>query len=113
MYIQVELGGALRGLKFNNKALIVLSKELDYDEIEGSFAYCLVYAGLIANAFVKRQEFTESFETVCDWVDSMNPADLMKIKEAFEQAQPFKELTASTEKMTKKKQKNKSENPIE
>jgi hypothetical protein len=113
MYISIEIGGSVRGLKFNQMAMITVARYLDYENIEATFAYALVYAGLKANCFVKREEFTHSFEEVCDWVEQMDPADLLKVKDVFEQTQAFKSITESKEKVTKKKPRTKSESPTE
>lgn len=112
MYIQIEIGGSVRGLKFNQMAMITLSRYMDFENMEATFAYALVYAGLKANAYVKREEFLHSFEEVCDWVEVMNPNDLMKVKDTFEQTQMFKTMSESKEVMTKKKQKKESVTPL-
>lgn len=111
-YIQVNIGGQLRGLKFNQMAVITMANYLDYENLTATYLYSVVFGGLAANAFVKREEFTESFETVCDWVDEVSVEDAQKIQACFEETQVYKKLVevgqASTEEMTKKKQPKKS-----
>jgi hypothetical protein len=69
-YIQVELGGKLRGLKFNQLAIEVISTYNDAQTNSG-FLYAMIYGGLKGNSYVKREEPDYTFEDVCDWVDIM------------------------------------------
>lgn len=107
-FVQVNIGGQLRGLKFNQMAVITMAQHLDYENLNATYLYGVVYGGLSANAYVKREEFTHTFEEVCDWVDELTMEDSQKIQAAFEQTQVYKKLvdlgTEANEKMTKKKQ---------
>ena len=69
-YLQIELGGKLRGLKFNQLAIEIIST---YNDLESntSFLYAMIYGGLRGNTYVKREEADYTFEEVCDWVDAM------------------------------------------
>lgn len=69
-YLQIELGGKLRGLKFNQLAIEIIST---YNDLESntSFLYAMIYGGLRGNTYVKREEANYTFEEVCDWVDAM------------------------------------------
>jgi len=109
-YIQVELGGKQRGLKYNQMAVITMTKYMDYDNLAATYGYALVYAGLVANCYVKREEPDFDFEKVCDWVEELSPEKLIKIRDVFEATQTFKKIadnaTEPAEEQTKKKQKN-------
>ncbi len=88
-YIQIEMGGKPRGLKFNQGALIIFQSKIDKLNAVATTAYALVWAGLKANAFVKEEEFTETFEQVCEWVDEMNEETISKIIACFNKTQEF------------------------
>ena len=109
-YIQLEIGGKQRGLKFNQMAVITMTKYLDFDNLAATYGYALVYSGLVANCYVKREEIDFTFEQVCDWVETLSPEKLVEIRNVFESTQTFKTLQeAQNEKpepQTKKKQKN-------
>lgn len=97
-YVQIEIGGKLRGLKFNQGALITFKEFVSENDIAATQAYALVYAGLTANAHAKREELTKevngkeepvSYEDVCDWVDNITEADIIKINDAWQSSQVF------------------------
>ena len=69
-YLQIDLGGKIRGLKFNQLAIEIIST---YNDLESntSFLYAMIYGGLRGNTYVKREEADYTFEEVCDWVDAM------------------------------------------
>ena len=69
-YLQIDLGGKMRGLKFNQLAIEIIST---YNDLESntSFLYAMIYGGLRGNTYVKREEADYTFEEVCDWVDAM------------------------------------------
>lgn len=106
-YIQVEIGGKLRGLKFNQYAVITMAQYADLDNYEATAGYAMVYAGLKANCFVKREEADFTFEQVCDWVESISPDTLLSVYKVFEETQAYKNLiekgTEKPEPITKKK----------
>lgn len=106
-YIQLELGGKTRGLKFNQMAVITMTNYMDFDNLAATYGYALVYAGLVANCYVKREEPDFTFEQVCDWVETLTPEQLLKVRDCFESTQTFKTLQSNSEQkeeMTKKKQ---------
>lgn len=105
-YIQVTIGGKPRGLKFNQMAVLTMTQYLDYNNMAATYGYALVYSGLIANCYVKREEPDFTFEQVCDWADELTVDDLTKIRECFESTQTFKTLTKAGEEQTKKKPRN-------
>ena len=69
-YIQIEIGGKMRGLKFNQLAIEIISMHNDTQTSSG-FLYAMIYGGLKGNSYVKREEAEYTFENVCDWVDDM------------------------------------------
>ena len=88
-YIQVEMGGKLKGMKFNKYAEDILRKKVQPDNLLSGI-YSLVYSGLVANCFVKQiaQDFT--FEEVCDWVDQLSDEVLLQIHTAFRESDSYK-----------------------
>lgn len=70
-YIQIELGGKLRGLKFNQISLEVYTKNLNHEALVTSAIYATFFAGLIGNCTVKREEPDFTYEDVCNWVDNL------------------------------------------
>jgi hypothetical protein len=94
-------------------AVMTMTSYLDYNNLAATYGYALVYSGLVANCYVKREEPDFDFEKVCDWVEQMSMEDLLKIKECFESTQTYKTLIESqVEDQTKKKQKITSKKPI-
>jgi len=104
-YIQIEISGKPRGLKFNQMAVVTMTKYLDFDNVAATYGYALVYAGLVSGCYVKREEPDFTFEQVCDWVDDMPVDELIKIRDVFESTQSFKALISNAEEVTKKKPK--------
>lgn len=71
-YIQIELGGKPRGLKFNQLAIQTYLKNVDWqNQIEAGEVYAMFYGGLIGNCYVKREDPDFTFEQVTDWVDTL------------------------------------------
>lgn len=70
-YIQIEIGGKLRGLKFNQLSLEAYTKSVNYEQANSSSIYATFYAGLVGNCYVKREEPDFTFEDVTDWVDAL------------------------------------------
>ena len=110
-YIQVLLGGKDRGLKFNQGALIKVRELIDPNNTAGTSLYAVVYAGLLMNAYAKREEFVEtidgkqvpiSYETVIDWVDELTPEKGVEILNTFYQIQAFQKLLPKEEEDKKK-----------
>ena len=109
-YIQIDIGGKLRGLKFNNASMVVLSQKVDYNNYAATALYALVYAGLYTNEYIKNGGDVPDmppFSEVCDWVDDLNKDAINRINETFQSTQAYKSLIPSEEKeeMTKKKPK--------
>ena len=114
-YCQLELGGKLRGLKFNLHALQTLEKifpkEKDIDTM--AFLTQLIYVGLCGNRFVKTMGTEpvceETFEEISDWVDEKvlnGQKDFIKVvNDAFESSKDGVSLgkTKKTRVVAKKK----------
>lgn len=91
-YIQIKRKGVSVGLKFNQLAYITFYEKVDQNNYLGTFHYAAVYGALQGNAYAKEQEFKESFESVCDWVDEMSKEDKDQITKVFSETAYFKKL---------------------
>lgn len=96
-YVQVNIGGQLRGLKFNELAYTEFYSKVDLNNYVGTFNYAAVWSGLMSNAYVKREEFTVTFETVCEWVDEMSREDKLKVQTTFVDTAYFKQAVKDGE----------------
>lgn len=91
-YIQKNIGGKPRGLKFMQGALMIYQEIIDPAHILATASYAIVYAGLKCNAIVKRQELLNddgsptTFEQVCEWVEEMTKDDLLEIIKCWNEA---------------------------
>lgn len=99
-YIQIEIGGKLRGLKFNVLAIKEFHKKVDYARFEDTANYALVYGGLVANCYVKGENEDFTYEEVCDWVDELSKEVMESIDKKFSESQAYKKLIPETEKET-------------
>jgi hypothetical protein len=92
-YIQINLGGKSRGLKFNQLAIEVISTYNDAQTSSG-FLYAMIYGGMKGNSYVKREEADYTFEEVCDWVDVMEDKEnvITKVTACLTETQIWKEL---------------------
>lgn len=73
-YIQAEILGKNRGLKFGTLATEQIFLELaklnaDTNFYNSAMIAVIIYWGLYNNSFVKREEMDYTFESVVDWVD--------------------------------------------
>ncbi len=105
-YCKINIGGQERGLKFNQMAILILQEKTDKEFPLQTAAYALIYAGLRANAYVKGEEFTATFEQVCEWVDSVSDEDMQLVNEKFMETEAYKRgasYQAEQEKLDKKK----------
>jgi len=104
-YIQINLGGELRGLKFNQLAIEVIGNYNDSQTTTG-FLYAMIYGGLKGNAYVKREELTVTFEQVCDWVDVMEDKEkvIAEVSKVLADTQIWQDLVKKgTEEIEEKK----------
>ncbi len=69
-YIQIQIGGRLRGLKFNQIALEEVTKNSSEINAFGNI-YAMFWGGLVGNAYAKREEVDFTFEQTNDWVDEL------------------------------------------
>lgn len=91
-YIQLELGGKKRGVKFGNYAL------MEYSKLNGTgvaevtepnpIILCadLLYCGLKNNCFIKREVEDFTREDVLMWVDEMPMDKITEIILAFQES---------------------------
>lgn len=108
-YIQKNILGKDRGLKFNQYAMIILSQKVDPENYQQTANYAMIYAGLAANCYVKGIEKDFTFEQVCDFVDTMSQEDINDIDACLGETQVYKNAIAAgdkTAKPSKKKSKN-------
>lgn len=73
-YIQADILGKQRGLKFGTLATEQIFLELaklnaDTNFYNSAMIAVIIYWGLYNNSFVKREEMDFTFESVVDWVD--------------------------------------------
>lgn len=80
-YIQIEIGGKLRGLKFSQGTNVLLQDKLvalDESERKAFGVQFIIWAGLKTNCIIKHdlEGNTATFEDVCQWVELL-PADII------------------------------------
>lgn len=103
-YINVELGGENRGIKFGNRALLdVMAKHQITGNIKFSFDLVvdLVFFGMVNNCMIKKQnpDFTE--DQVTEWVDDMPMEKLLEIFNVFQASYSGEVAGEPTKKITK------------
>lgn len=90
-YIQLELGGKKRGVKFGNYALFEYSKLTNTGVVEfneqNPIKLCadILFCGLKNNCFIKKEEEDFTYEDVMIWVDSMSMDQIAEITKVFEE----------------------------
>lgn len=95
-YIQIELGGQTRGLKFNQGANEIYWREIRLDlDTEAGEVYAIFYAGLRGNCIAKRIEADFTMENVQDWVDELYLTDegkkvIRDVAAVFTETQQYK-----------------------
>jgi hypothetical protein len=110
-YIQIDLGGKLRSLKFNMHAIEIISERGTTTE-HGNLA-AFIYGGLCGNSFAKSNGTSpiceESFEVVLDWAEDIlvNKNEDLKIQivTAFNESKPMKAMREQGEEAKKKTRK--------
>ena len=110
-YIQVEIGGKPRGLKFNKMAHLELEGKIKKGNLM-SGVYGLVWGGLVANCYVKGDEPDFTFEQVCDWTDELSDDTLLQIQSAFQDTEAYKKGQAYKAELEKAKKKDDQPNPL-
>jgi hypothetical protein len=93
-YIQIEIGGKARGLKFNQMAVEVFTQHLTDVGFDTSTVYAMMYAGLVANCYQKQEEPFFTFADVIDWVDAIvdsgDTSSIEKVKLVFQEITAYK-----------------------
>ena len=106
-YIQVEIGGRLRGLKFTQGAIMWMQDKVDFENYAATAGYATVWGGLKMNCYAKGEELTKTvsneevpanFEDVCEWVDELDKDTALKISDAFKESSVFKKLVEENDK---------------
>jgi hypothetical protein len=107
-FIQIELGGKLRGLKFNQLAIEIIGQHNTTNTGTG-FIYAMFYGGLRGNSYVKSEEPDYNFEQVCDWIDEMeNKTEAIeKVTKVMTDTQIWKSLVKTGEEVVGKEEKKK------
>lgn len=99
-YIQVEIGGKERGLKFNQLALEEMTTLASTTNTTAN-VYAMFYGGLVGNSYTKREQPDYTFEDVCDWVDQLfaeKKTDVIKaVEQTLTQTQLYKSLVPEKE----------------
>lgn len=101
-YIQLELGGKKRGVKFGNYALMEYSKlnntgVVEFDE-SNPIKLCadLVFCGLKNNCFVKKEIEDFTYDDVVLWIDDMPISQITDIINTFEKSVQQSQATTQT-----------------
>lgn len=98
-YIQIDIGGKTRGLKFNQLAIELINQ---YNDLQSTsaFIYAMFYGGLRGNTYVKREEPDYTFEQVCDWIDALKDKGniIEQVSKAMTETELWKELTSNSNK---------------
>jgi hypothetical protein len=91
-YIQLELGGKKRGIKFGNYALMEYSKingtgVVEFNE-ENPIKLCsdLIYCGLKNNSYIKKEIMDFTMDDVLVWVDDMPMSQVTDLISLFEES---------------------------
>lgn len=85
-YIQIELGGVKRGVKFGNRALLdmVAKHNLNENSVFNFDLICdLVWFGLLNNCMVNRSEPDFTNEDVIIWCDDLSNETIKEVTEIF------------------------------
>lgn len=110
-YIQIEIGGRLRGVKFSQGTNILLQDRvllMDEDERKAFGVPVIVWAGLKTNCVIKGERFTKTivpldnltdnekevpvtFEDVCEWCEKLAPEITLDIVNLYSEVNPAKE----------------------
>lgn len=114
-YLQKEIGGKLRGLKFNQDCLMTFYSEVDQKRTSTTSKIALLFAALQANSYVKKEEFIEKItkeidgkeveefvpitkEMVSDWADEMSEEDHFEIMQTFMASKPYVKIIEDNKK---------------
>lgn len=108
-YIQADILGKIRGLKFGTLATEQIVLELaklnaDTNFYNSAMIAIIVYWGLYNNSFIKREQMDYTFEDVVNWIeDNLDKQEtLTEIVQCFEGSKATKLLIESAEEVKKK-----------
>lgn len=91
-YIQINLGGKPRGLKFNQEGIEIFFRRINWDErTAASEVYAAFYGGLCANIRVKGSDEVISYEDCCDWVDELTEPEKEEVMKVMGETVKYKE----------------------
>jgi len=98
-YIQADILGKVRGLKFGmlaaeNLTLRFVELGMETGNYSSAMIAELIYWGLRNDCYVKRQPEDFTFEQVCDWLDTNwreNKDLITRITEAYQESKATKE----------------------
>lgn len=107
-YIQIEIGGKLRGIKFSQGTTILLqdSPVMDMDEAERKAfgVQYIIWAGLKTNCAIKGERLTKTVEVdgkptevkvttedVFEWVEKLTPEVITEVVDLYAEVNAFKE----------------------
>lgn len=75
-FIEINIGGKRRGLRFNQYAIENYFKRIDWNNyVQSSEIVAMIFAGLIGDCYAKGIDPDFEFATVCDWVDALYLSD--------------------------------------
>jgi len=85
-YINLELGGKSRGIKFGNRALLSLMSKYDFKTLAFSFDLIadLIYFGLLNNCLVKKEDPDFTIDDVLVWADDIGLEGLTTVFDVFQ-----------------------------
>jgi hypothetical protein len=98
-YIQAEILGKVRGLKFGtlaaeNITLKLVELGMETGNYSSAMIAEVIYWGLYNNSYVKREVMDFTFEQVCEWVDDnwrSNKELIRKITDVYQDSKYTKE----------------------
>ena len=93
--IEINLGGKLRGIRFNQISLEIFSKNIVPEAPLASSIYATFYAGLYGECVVKREDIDFTLEDVSGWVDDLynenKREEIRKVCEMWEETNYYRE----------------------
>ncbi len=103
-YIQIKIGGKLRGLKFNQFTDVEYQVKLGKQTNPVAHTYSMVWAALVSNCIVKCEEVDFTFEDVCDWCEKVSESDFKLILETWKKTKEFlKDIPEDKKKVVEKR----------
>ena len=109
MIIEIQLGGKLRSLRFNNWQKEALGKLYGSDPLEAgqkmiekwgdslmSLAADLVYTGLIGDYRIKLRDIDFSREDVMEWVGDAKDSDLAQVINTWSETEAVRSIIKAT-----------------